>query len=312
MGLLSQNAQSASSAHVFGGRLGMGVGMGGTRTGGYGKVDQIGHGRSGEPLPFREDPFSNSRPIGLASPGAEAVYQNPLDSDGDSSEGPVSPLRSRGRQDQLHSSLLAPPLTQKVTSIRTPRRVIHEAAERRQKKEEMKAMMDAESNPFLSRPGELVHPGRAGPIVDETRSTVTYVFRGTKKIFANPFLRPDQPFPPAECDPGDEEFEPHPCPPPRLLWTSGPRRDTGGPLSPSATSRFRRRGLGDADLDMDLNVSGSKHAFTDDEASINGSEEEEEALPVRRGLLFAPDGPMKRALIGGEETLGKKTKSRKG
>ena len=286
--------------------------MGGARTSGHGKVDQIGHGRLGEPLPLKENPFLDSRPIGLVSPGAIALQRQPTDSDDDKSEGPVSPLRSRAPQAQLHLSLLSPPPTQKISRIRTPPRIVRKTTERRQKKEEMKAMMDAESNPFLSRPGELVHPGRAGPIVDETKSTVAYVFRGTKKIFANPFLRPDQPFPPAGYDPEDEDFEPHPCPPPKLLWTSAPRRDTSGPSSPLTTPRFRRRGGDDVDRDLELDVSGSKHAFTDDEAFINESEEEEEALPVRRGLLFVPDGRPKRALNRGEETRGKRIKGRKG
>lgn len=176
-------------------------------------------------------------------------------------------------------------------------------------------MMDAEANPFLSHPGEDIHPGRAGPIVDESRPTVTYVFRGVKKVFANPFLHPQQRFPPADLDPEDDEFEPHPCPAPKLLWASGPSQaprdgssspEQSPPTSPVATPRFTRRDATGVEMDL----SGGKHAFSDEEGFESESEEEEEELPARRGLLFAPGG-MKRAMNGrGDERQGKKAKGR--
>ena len=288
MGLLSQNASSTSPSNPtsinFGGRLGVGVGMGGTRSSGHGKVDQITFGRLAGPISQDQNPFLDTRPVGLASPGATTTHRP--------HKSFASPLEVRAPR----AAMLSPPSTRKITRFRTPPQV----TERQRKKEEMKRMMDAESNPFLAHPGELIHPGRAGLLVDESRPTVTYVFRGAKKVFANPFLRPDQPFPAADLDPEDDEFEPHPCPAPRLLWASGEgssSREQSPPTSPIATPSFSRRDQRGAHPDVDMER--TKHAFTDEEAIESESEEE---FPARRGLLFAPSGGegIKRALKGGE------------
>jgi len=302
---------------VFGGRLGMGVGMGGMRSGGHGKVDQISHGRLEAPLPLEEEnPFIDTRlPMGLASPGAVTSHRPALDHS-DSDDIMTSPLQFRAPQSQLPSSLLTPPSTTKTTRICTPPRAQQEAAERQRRKEEMKRMMDVECNPFLSHPGEHIYPGRSGPLVDESRSTVAYVFRGAKKVFANPFLRPNQSFPVADLDPEDPDFEPHPCPPPKLLWPNGHSSSLTGEKSPSTTPLTTPRTTGrisrrdeEGDVEMDMEVSGPKHAFTDEEAFVSESDEEEEdALPARRGLLFAPRVRMKRALEGSEEGRVKKAK----
>jgi len=290
----------------------MGVGMGGMRTNGHGKVDQISYGRLGAPLPVEENPFLDTRPMGLVSPGAVTFHRPGSEEDPDNTAMASRP-QLRAPQTRLESSLLSPPPTQKALRIRTPPRSVRENAERQHKKEEMKRMMDAESNPFLSQPGELIQPGRAGPIVDESSPTVTYVFRGAKKVFANPFLRPDQPFPAATLDPEDDEFEPHPCPDPRLLWPSGPGMEAGGsssreaspPTSPVATPRFSGRER--AGMGGDLDISGPKHAFTDEEVYASESEEE---LPARRGLLFTGGGGIKRASLGGEDGRAKAKKAK--
>lgn len=287
----------------------MGVGMGGARPSGNGKIDQISYGRLEDPIPLDDNPFLDTRPMGLASPGAVTSRIPGLDHD--HHESLASSLKSRAPQRQLQTSLLSSPPTQKAVRIRTSPR----AADRQRKKEEMKRMMDADSNPFLSHPGEHIHPSRAGPIVDELKPTVTYVFRGVKKVFANPFLRQDHPFPPASLDPEDEGFEPHPNPAPKLLWPSAPpRADRDGsssreqspPSSPVATPRFSRRDKPGMEIDVD--VSGPKHAFTDEEGFESESEEEE--LPARRGLLFGTSG-MKRGLVGGDGGRGKKAKGRR-
>jgi hypothetical protein len=127
---------------------------------------------------------------------------------------------------QLASGLLTPPPTRPQRGLRTipAPKVDHQAEERKRKqKEEMKRMMDIESNPFLVKPGESSRPRQRQPLpVDESRPTVTYVFRGAKKVFANPFFPSEAAFPPSNLDPEDEDYEPHPNPKPRLLWPSPP------------------------------------------------------------------------------------------
>lgn len=90
------------------------------------------------------------------------------------------------------------------------------------------SMMDEANNPFLARSSDIHAPHPAPKGMDEhDRPYVTYVFRGSKKVFANPFTRPDMPFPPAELRPEDEDFEEHPCPKPRLLWPTANTKGEG-------------------------------------------------------------------------------------
>jgi hypothetical protein len=91
-----------------------------------------------------------------------------------------------------------------------------EAARRRQMEAKRKEMLDEDNNPFLLKPGETVQPK---PHLDDANQPfVTYVFRGTKRIFANPFIPSNSRLPNAELNPEDEDFDEHPCPKPRLLW----------------------------------------------------------------------------------------------
>ena len=67
---------------------------------------------------------------------------------------------------------------------------------------------------------------------------MTYVFRGAKKEFVNPFVSPDTSFPASELDPQDEDYEPHPAPKPRLLWPTAPGTTTDTPDLTPASSRI--------------------------------------------------------------------------
>lgn len=212
------------------GRPGIGVGMGGSRHGGH-KKDQIVWGSLEEPValsdPEDDNPFVTRR--GPLSPGKSTTHRPRADfADEDTrdamplgfgSNKPESPTR-------LASGLLTPPPTRPTRGLRTipAPKIDHQAEERKRKqKEEMRRMMDVESNPFLAKPGESSRSKQRQPLpVDETRPTVTYVFRGSRKVFANPFYPAEAPFPPSTLDPEDEEYEPHPNPKPRLLWPSPP------------------------------------------------------------------------------------------
>lgn len=123
-----------------------------------------------------------------------------------------------------------------------------------------KAMMD-EDNPFVAKPGEIHRPK---PSNAERGPFVTYVFRGAKRTFANPFVPPSAPYPAADLDVSDVDYDPHPCPPPKLLWpSSDPETSPASSAAPVSTPR--RRVLSETmDVDSD----------------------EDERMPVRRGLLF--------------------------
>jgi hypothetical protein len=165
---------------------------------------------------------------------------------------------------------------------------------KREKRERMRRMMDVESNPFLVKPGESSRSKtdrRLSPVVDETQPTVTYVFRGAKKVFANPFYPADAPFPHALLDPEDEDYEPHPNPKPRLLWPSPPpaakRIDLDAfdsppgvspPSSPIATPKRRLFVKPDIHVDSDED---------EDEEAIS-------ATPTARRLFMSSSVPAKR------------------
>jgi hypothetical protein len=224
MGLIS-GTQSSHAA-----RPGIGVGMGGSRHGGHRK-DQIVWGSLEEPValsgPDDGNPFITRRePL---SPGRSTTHQPRVDMDDEDTTGVSAMIFDHAKPESptpFASGLLTPPPSRPTRGLRTipAPKVDHQAEERKRKqKEEMKRMMDIESNPFLAKPGESSRPRKQQPsLVDETRPTVTYVFRGAKKVFANPFYPATAPFPPSNLDVEDEDYEPHPNPKPRLLWPSPP------------------------------------------------------------------------------------------
>lgn len=316
--------------------------------GGHGKVDQIVCGRLEAPasLPLQEsdgNPFLvREDPVG-GSPGRVTMHRPRLGSDEDEDVDMVSsPLGAR-RSPHLASppsltkipdpspaetTLLSPPPTHRATKIlvadpevaaRARARREAQREEERRLREERRRMLDIDDNPFLAKPGETSKPHE--PPVDETHPTVTYVFRGSKKVFANPFMHPAQPFPAAELDPADMEFEPHPNPKPRLLWPTGPslkaertpspderssssRSPTSSP--PMFTPQSRRRRFSEVDpSSMELDLEATKHAFSSQSSlgeGIEDDEEDEEDVPVRRGLLFGAGNGTKRALDSDEDT----------
>lgn len=132
--------------------------------------------------------------------------------------------------------------------------LVPESPESSRAAQRRKQMMDEVDNPFLSKPGEVV---RARP-TSEDHPLVTYVFRGAKKVFANPFIPPSAPYAPADLDPDHPDYEAHPCPPPRLLW---PTKDSPEPPR-------RRRSHDEMEDDSE----------SDDEDFV--------AVEPRRGLLF--------------------------
>ncbi|WWC65929.1 uncharacterized protein I303_108551 [Kwoniella dejecticola CBS 10117] len=324
---------------------GVGVGMGGHKSANHGKVDQIGS-TTHVSLPTKDDnPFLVSglgAPVPLASPGHITIHRPGEDDFDSETEGiqPLvpSPLPRRGPRlaspspstslakmstsIKSPSGLLSPPPTkhaariglfQASSSSSKPKAMTREQMARRKKEEEM---LDYEDNPFLVKRGECSTraPQSRGPIVDEDLPTVTYVFRGSKKVFANPLFPSNAPFPRAELHPDDDEFEPHPLPKPKLLWPTGPspskskirelvrtpspdREGISPPSSPVSTPTTSRR-FGHTALARTPHGSKERVAeegiYSDDEGEVmmrnirgHGVEENhDEELPSRRGLLF--------------------------
>ncbi|KAK8849767.1 hypothetical protein IAR55_005103 [Kwoniella newhampshirensis] len=352
MGLLSNPTSSR----------GVGVGIGGHKNVAHGKVDQI-----GGPIPKMEDnPFlvtsgvpqgqTLGAPVGLASPGAITMHQ-PRSTDYDDEEGQplCSPDRLKRRSrlaspspskdltkaflsSSTSTGLLSPPPTFHAPRIgvitggktQALTRAQKEQRDRRRRAaEEHQRMLDAADNPFLVKAGE-PSTRRPGPIVNEDIPTVTYVFRGAKKVFANPLYPSRAPFPQAELSPEDDDFEPHPLPQPKLLWPSGPspskrvglNRDrtpspdleVSPPSSPVSTPTMMRRFVSRQSAeDEDELRAGPKDVFTDEEVIIGHEDDDEhedgdEAMPIRRGLLFGGGSGLKRGLDGDGDRKSKKAR----
>ena len=334
-----------------GGSARLGVGIGGAKSG-VQKVDQIRFDpttkRSGSEE--EENPFLVSGPP-LASPGTYTIHRPGQYGDIHSSSSPrqrgQKTLRSPAKLGlPVTSTLLTPPTTQQTRRIATPpqlpgspttasrqaaterkarlealrrekeeqaRRTAEEAKRKEEdaRKEKIMQMMDEDENPFLVKPGS-TSKRRTEPVVDETRPTVTYVFRGSKKVFANPFIGSEARLPEAELDVRDPDFEPHPCPPPRLLWPTGPtpaeasssKLSTPPGLPELTTPRTRRRAriaakstsppsspVRTPDFEEDFEdetAHGPQNVFTSDEEFVpEGAVSEDEEVPVRRGMLFS-------------------------
>ena len=202
------------------------------------------------------------------------------------------------------SNLVTPPPTQqaaRVLQFKTPgpSRQQQEASEReKERQEDIKRMMDEDDNPFLARPGEVIRPHREEG-VEESRPYVTYVFRGAKKVFGNPFYPANQRYVPAELDTEHPEYDAHPGPAPKLLWPSAP--------SPPAT-RETQASSPPSDIMQTPQTSRRKPFGNVQEEYV---EEEDEELPVRRGMLFAPSSGTKRSNDSGDEKSAKKSKGLK-
>lgn len=236
-------AGASTGAVKFGARLGVGVGMGGgLRGSAHGPLDKM----------SLENPFididhpaavgtsrsvSGKRHAIAPSPGRETSYvPQTVRPSAERSMSPLMRDRHRGGPPRMLTDEL--PETSRLARRR---------------------MMEGD-NPFIAKPGEIVRPR---PQDAERGPLVTYVFRGAKRVFANPFVPPNAPYPPADLDVNDIDYDPHPCPPPRLLWpTSDPEMSSTS--SAPSTSTQRRRVLSETmDVDSD-----------------------DESMPVRRGLLF--------------------------
>lgn len=206
-------APGASTDLKFGGRLGLGVGMGGVMRGAnHGPIDKV----------TLDNPFLDTKPEAPhtsnpflthlraqttpQSPGRDTSYVPQAlrrTADRSLSPHPAAELRAGRAGAPTPSPPAALIGDTPGPSMLTPRR-------QRQK------MMD-EDNPFVAKPGESVtaHP------TSEDHPLVTYVFRGSKKVFANPFVPPSAHYPPSTLDAAHPEFDTHPCPAPRLLWPTG-------------------------------------------------------------------------------------------
>ena len=313
MGL--STGQASSSRH------GAGVGMGGSRLGGQ-KIVPISRSR---PIVQEEDnPFFVGKPsVPPASPGHSTRHRPREGAEEDQAASP-RPKRKGGLSpphfiaDPIHSatSLLSPPQTQRSSAFRTgpplasPRTLLRQTRQR-EKLERQRQMKDEDDNPFYIRPGQVVKH-RPGPVVDERIDTVTYVFRGTKKVFANPFLGADERVLEAELDVEDPEFDPHPCPPPKLLWP------TATPPRAAASTPPRQRNHRHVQSDDEVSPPSSpmhtprgtindRARFDSDDEFVPEEEPEEVGVTVKRGLLFGP-GAMNRAL--GAEGSERRTKRR--
>jgi len=148
------------------------------------------------------------------------------------------------------------------------------------------ALKDSPNNPFLASPLDLddadVSPRTPNDTVKE-RPTITYVFRGVKKTYPNPYYdhendRPRSPDPNSLLSPEHEDYTPDLRGAPRALW---PRKKGPAPLStpesPTRVSRARRRKAAVQLLD------------SDDELDGKGDDNEEE-VSLRPVKLFGPGG----------------------
>ncbi|KAL1412552.1 hypothetical protein Q8F55_000298 [Vanrija albida] len=272
----------------FGGRLGAGVGMGGgVRNAAHGPIDKISLGSALEDNPFIDTPqladskrrvASSTNPFislspapPLASPGPETNYIPQLLRP--SAERSVSPNPPH-HVDELQAittptrpkTVVNPPLLSARDDTTPPRT----RAPRRE-------LMDLDDNPFISKPGEVVKPHPTS----EDRPLVTYVFRGAKKVFANPFVHPSTRYPASELDVSHPEFDTHPCPPPRLLWPTD-----------DASNKRRLPRVESMEMEVDAGVFSE-----DDDEFMAASSDSDDAPTVRRGLLFGQ--PTKRSVDEG-------------
>ena len=183
------------------------------------------------------------------------------------------------------------------------------------RKEKIRQMRDEDDNPFLVKPGESSIRPHKHPVVDESHDLVTYVFRGAKRVFSNPFIGPKTRVRASELDPTHPDYEDHPCPPPKLLWPSAPE-------SPSTkASSSRRKAVPDPnvtpprrtsrkipqtrpsppsspiptpfDVEEEAGFDGPANVFTSDdefvpEGQLPDAEVDDVEVTVRRGLLFGP------------------------
>ncbi|WWC73592.1 uncharacterized protein I206_107564 [Kwoniella pini CBS 10737] len=325
----------------------LGVGMGGQKALNHGKVDQIGSVNQRNISTKDDNPFLVSglgAPVPLASPGVITTHQPRGDESDSETEGvqPLCPSPLPRRSPRLASpspgttlikmlssvksplGLLSPPPTKHAARIglfqsssTKPKAMTRQEIAKRKKQLEM---LDYEDNPFLVKNGESSTrvPQTRGPLVDEDLPTVTYVFRGSKKVFANPLYPSNAPFPRSDLHPDDDEFEPHPLPKPKLLWPKGPSpskskiRDMvrtpspdieglsppSSPVStPTTSHRFGKSSLAHTPHNAKgPEVEEGLYSDDDDEflmRNIRGHGQDdhaEEELPSRRGLLFGAVG----------------------
>lgn len=272
MGLFTEKTGQAAHTPA---RLGAGVGMGGPIRASSSQHHLAGHHRAddvwgklapparvdAEMVDEDENPFLADSTIAAVSPQAvkdripsarsspNRVDRSPidaLDNDAEMAE-PPSPSYAASPSTMLFEPVLpgpsTPPRPAKYRNLKAaahaypPRPVMFEPSD---------------DNPFVAKPGEACRP-RPAPVDDnEDNHTIAYVFRGTKRVYANPFMPRDMPFPQADLSPMDADYEMHPNPKPKLLW-------------PTATPTITAPSFGQED---------------------SGQEEEDEDLPVRKGLLF--------------------------
>ena len=228
-------AQQMGLAGASASKSGRGVGMGGHRASNH-AVDRI----APKMATGQDDPFvgpSNDDNPFLVSP-FETQKVSPLFA-------PLSSGGQRGARARTPPRLMQPPAdstspTNSATrhAAQRARQRQAEAAQRRAREAKRKEMLDEDNNPFLLKPGESIQPKRTSD--DAHQPFVTYVFRGTRRIFANPFIPSDARLPNTELRPEDEDFDDHPCPKPRLLWPTagkvGQRPTDDDEVTPSPPS----------------------------------------------------------------------------
>lgn len=109
-------------------------------------------------------------------------------------------------------------------------------------------------------------------------------------MYANPFFPPETAYAPSELDPKDPDFDPHPCPKPRLLFPTPVAPPEAQP-QPETPPQKGRSLAGFQSIGADHGPIGEPEDMPPDLVDDAGSDEEE--LPARRGMLFGPGG-MKR------------------
>lgn len=172
---------STSGTVKFGGRLGVGVGMGGgVRSAAHGPVDKISLGSALEDNPFIDtpqvadskrrvsasgNPFISFSPAPPLSPGAETSYIPQLLRP--SAERSVSPNPPHHSDDA--QAIVTP--TRPKTVINPPLMSAREDSTQPRARAPQRELMDLDDNPFIAKPGEIVKPHPTS----EDRPLVTYV-----------------------------------------------------------------------------------------------------------------------------------------
>jgi hypothetical protein len=159
------------------------------------------------------------------------------------------------------------------------------------KSSKMRALIDSPENPFLASPLDLDKSASTSASVSgspkgipQEKPTVTYVFRGVKKTYPNPYYdheknRTRSPDPNSLLPPEHQDFSPDLRGAPRALWPRQAKKVSSPTSTPESPSNRAKRRKG---------VTQTLLADSDDE--LDGKGDEEDNISLRPVRLFGPGG----------------------